>query len=166
MTGTGAGRATSVVFAEPGLSATIVPLDKPDPNRLAIDLTVAADARAGQHRHAREDAEIEPTVPRRRGRLIEDPRIGGLARKRVDVPAPAALEDQCLQALLAQLLRGPAAADARADDCDVNDRQVVAAWRSSAASIPSRAARPMRAMAPPTNGPASRRRPTSRMSAE
>src|SRR5262249_16614304 len=39
-----------VVFDEPGLSATVIPASKPDPNRLEIDLAVAAEARVGPHR--------------------------------------------------------------------------------------------------------------------
>ena len=50
LTGTGVGKATAVVFDEPGLDATIVPLEKPDANRLGVDLAVAADARVGLHR--------------------------------------------------------------------------------------------------------------------
>ncbi len=50
LTGTGVGMATTVVFAEPGLAATIVPPEKPDVNRLGIELTVGPDARVGLHR--------------------------------------------------------------------------------------------------------------------
>lgn len=50
LTGIGAGNATSIVFTEPGLSGTLVRAAKPDPNRLEVDLVVAADARVGIHR--------------------------------------------------------------------------------------------------------------------
>ncbi|SIO67681.1 WD domain-containing protein, G-beta repeat-containing protein [Singulisphaera sp. GP187] len=50
LTGTGVGNATSIVFVEPGLTGTIVRAAKPDPNRLEVDLVVAADARVGTHR--------------------------------------------------------------------------------------------------------------------
>ena len=50
LTGNGVGRATAVVFPEPGLTAEIVPAAKPDPNRLEVDLTIAPDARVGLHR--------------------------------------------------------------------------------------------------------------------
>jgi WD40 repeat protein len=50
LTGNGVGRATEVVFAEPGLTATIVSASKPDANRLDVDLTIAPDARVGLHR--------------------------------------------------------------------------------------------------------------------
>ena len=44
------GRATEVVFPEPGLTAKIVPAEKPAANRLDVDLSIAADARVGLHR--------------------------------------------------------------------------------------------------------------------
>jgi len=50
LTGEGVGRATEVVFDEPGLAAKIVPAEKPAPNRLDVDLSVAPDARVGPHR--------------------------------------------------------------------------------------------------------------------
>ena len=50
LTGNGVGRATEVVFPEPGLSASIVAAAKPYGNRLDVDLTIAADARVGLHR--------------------------------------------------------------------------------------------------------------------
>ena len=49
LTGNGVGRATAVLLPEPGLAATILPAAKPDPNRLEVDLTIAADARVGLH---------------------------------------------------------------------------------------------------------------------
>lgn len=50
LSGLGVGQATSVVFAEPGLSATLIPRAKPDPNAIDVELAVAADARVGAHR--------------------------------------------------------------------------------------------------------------------
>jgi len=50
LTGNGVGRAGEVFFDEPGLRGTPVPAAKPDPNRLEVDLSVAADARVGLHR--------------------------------------------------------------------------------------------------------------------
>lgn len=50
LTGNGVGRATQVVFAGGGLAGTIVPAAKTDPNKLLVDLTIAADATAGLHR--------------------------------------------------------------------------------------------------------------------
>jgi WD40 repeat protein len=49
LSGTGVGQSTAVLFAEPGLSATIVPAEKPEENRLHVDLAIAADARVGVH---------------------------------------------------------------------------------------------------------------------
>lgn len=49
LTGNGVGRADTVLFTEPGLTATILPAEKPDPNRLNLDLTIAPDARIGLH---------------------------------------------------------------------------------------------------------------------
>lgn len=50
LTGNGVGRAVSVLLGSDGLAGTIVPAGKPNPNRLDVDLTVAADARVGLHR--------------------------------------------------------------------------------------------------------------------
>jgi WD40 repeat protein len=50
LSGNGVGGATSVVFTEPGFDATLIPAQKPDPNRLDVDLAVAANARVGLHR--------------------------------------------------------------------------------------------------------------------
>jgi hypothetical protein len=50
LSGNSVGRATEVVFSEPGLTASIVKAEKPDPNRLEADLTIAPDARLGLHR--------------------------------------------------------------------------------------------------------------------
>lgn len=50
LSGNGAGLARQVVLFEPGLSAAIIPSEKPDPNRLDVDLTIADDARPGLHR--------------------------------------------------------------------------------------------------------------------
>lgn len=50
LSGNEVGRATALLFDEPGLTATIVPAAKPDPNRLEVDLAIAADARPGVHR--------------------------------------------------------------------------------------------------------------------
>ena len=49
LTGTGIGRAISVSFREPGLKATLVPSEKPDPNRSLVDLEIAPTARVGVH---------------------------------------------------------------------------------------------------------------------
>ncbi len=49
LTGTGVGRATEVTLSAPKVVATIVPAEKPDPNRLDVDLDVAADALPGTH---------------------------------------------------------------------------------------------------------------------
>ena len=49
LTGIGVGRATAVIIPEPGLSATILPPAKPDPNRAEVELTIAPDARPGLH---------------------------------------------------------------------------------------------------------------------
>ncbi|MGE3821462.1 MAG: c-type cytochrome domain-containing protein, partial [Isosphaeraceae bacterium] len=48
--GRGVGAATEVLLPEPGLTATIVPKAKPNPDSLEIDLEVASDARVGLHR--------------------------------------------------------------------------------------------------------------------
>lgn len=50
LSGLGVGQATSVVFAEPGLSATLIPRAKPNPNAVEVELSVAPDARIGIHR--------------------------------------------------------------------------------------------------------------------
>jgi hypothetical protein len=47
LTGIGVGRATAVLLPEPGVSATILPAKKPEPNRLDVELTIAPDARVG-----------------------------------------------------------------------------------------------------------------------
>jgi len=49
LSGVGVGQAVGVSFDDPGLGATIVPLPKPDPNRLDIDLTIAKSVAAGPH---------------------------------------------------------------------------------------------------------------------
>ena len=49
LTGQGVGRATHLVFREPGLVATILPAEKPDPNRAQVEMQVAPDARVGLH---------------------------------------------------------------------------------------------------------------------
>ncbi len=49
MTGTGVGRATTVIIPEAGLSATILTPAKPDPNRVEVELAIAPDARLGLH---------------------------------------------------------------------------------------------------------------------
>jgi hypothetical protein len=49
LTGNGVGRASSIIFREPGLSATIIPAAKPDADRAELDLRIAADARIGLH---------------------------------------------------------------------------------------------------------------------
>jgi WD40 repeat protein len=49
LTGYGVGRAVSVVFREPGLTASIVPSARPDRDRVEVDLSVASDARVGLH---------------------------------------------------------------------------------------------------------------------
>ena len=49
LTGTGVGRATAVIIPEAGLSATILPSAKPDPNRAEVELAIAPDARLGLH---------------------------------------------------------------------------------------------------------------------
>ncbi|WZP01000.1 c-type cytochrome domain-containing protein [Isosphaeraceae bacterium EP7] len=49
LTGNGVGRATSLIFAEPGLGGLIVPEEKPAPDRLTVDLDLASDARVGVH---------------------------------------------------------------------------------------------------------------------
>lgn len=48
--GNGIGQAYEVVFDDPGLAARIKPTDKPEPNRLDVELTVAQEARLGRHR--------------------------------------------------------------------------------------------------------------------
>lgn len=50
LTGSAVGRAVAVLLPEPGIAATIVPAAKPNPNRLEVDLAIAADARPGAHR--------------------------------------------------------------------------------------------------------------------
>jgi len=50
LSGEGVGRATAILAPGGGLAATIIPAAKPDPNRLEIDLAIAADARPGIHR--------------------------------------------------------------------------------------------------------------------
>ncbi|MBX6312933.1 MAG: PPC domain-containing protein, partial [Isosphaeraceae bacterium] len=50
LTGNGVGRAEAVVFPEPGVSATILPREKPDPNKLDIEVDIAPEARVGLHR--------------------------------------------------------------------------------------------------------------------
>ena len=50
LTGAGVGEAREVLIPEPGLSATIVPAAKPNPNQLVIDLAIAPGARPGLHR--------------------------------------------------------------------------------------------------------------------
>jgi hypothetical protein len=50
LNGNGVGSATAVILPEPGLSATFVASPKPKGNQLAIDLTIAPDARVGLHR--------------------------------------------------------------------------------------------------------------------
>jgi hypothetical protein len=49
LTGNGVGRADLVRFAEPTITASIVPAEKPDPNKLEVDLTIAPEARVGIH---------------------------------------------------------------------------------------------------------------------
>jgi WD40 repeat protein len=49
LTGNGVGLATSLIFSEPGLAATIVHDEKPSPDRLTVDLDLSADARVGIH---------------------------------------------------------------------------------------------------------------------
>ncbi|MFI5461086.1 MAG: c-type cytochrome domain-containing protein, partial [Isosphaerales bacterium] len=49
LTGESVGHATAVIIPEPGLSATMVPGKLAEKNRLEIDLTIAASARAGLH---------------------------------------------------------------------------------------------------------------------
>ena len=48
--GLGVGRADLVVIEEPGISATILPRDKPEADALDVALTIAPDARIGVHR--------------------------------------------------------------------------------------------------------------------
>src|SRR5579864_669015 len=50
LTGTGVGLANAVVFSDARLAATIVPAEKPDPNRLEVELDIAPDARVGLSR--------------------------------------------------------------------------------------------------------------------
>jgi WD40 repeat protein len=50
LSGNGVGRSDAVVFPEPGIEAAIVPREKPDPNALDVELTIAPDARVGTHR--------------------------------------------------------------------------------------------------------------------
>jgi WD40 repeat protein len=47
--GNGVGEADTVHFPEPGITARIVPLEKPDKNRLDLELTIAPEARVGAH---------------------------------------------------------------------------------------------------------------------
>ncbi|MHC5542338.1 PPC domain-containing protein, partial [Singulisphaera rosea] len=49
LSGLGVGRTTRLIFAEPGLSGTILPSAKPDPNRLEVDISIAPSARVGNH---------------------------------------------------------------------------------------------------------------------
>lgn len=49
LNGIGVGLATRLIFAEPGLSGALLPAAKPDPNRLEVELTIARDARVGNH---------------------------------------------------------------------------------------------------------------------
>ena len=49
LSGNGVGRANAVVFDDPSLSASILPSENPDPNRLQVELTIPPDARIGRH---------------------------------------------------------------------------------------------------------------------
>ena len=49
LSGTGVGRATAVILPEPGLTATILPASRPNPDRAEVELTIAPDARVGLH---------------------------------------------------------------------------------------------------------------------
>ncbi len=49
LTGTGVGRANAVIIPEAGISATILPSAKPNPNRAEVELAIAPDARPGLH---------------------------------------------------------------------------------------------------------------------
>ena len=50
LTGTAVGQAKVVAFLEPGIDATILKSENPEPNRLEVELRVAADASVGVHR--------------------------------------------------------------------------------------------------------------------
>ncbi|HEV3122749.1 MAG TPA: c-type cytochrome domain-containing protein, partial [Isosphaeraceae bacterium] len=50
LSGTSVGQASVVAFDDPGMKATIVAPEKPDANRLTVDLEIAADVRVGVHR--------------------------------------------------------------------------------------------------------------------
>lgn len=49
LTGNGVGQADRVRFPEPSIQARILPSEKPDPNRLEIEVAIAPDARVGVH---------------------------------------------------------------------------------------------------------------------
>ncbi|HZW29082.1 MAG TPA: hypothetical protein VFF52_00140, partial [Isosphaeraceae bacterium] len=49
LSGTGVGGTTAVILPEPGITATILPASRPDPNRAEVELTIARDARVGLH---------------------------------------------------------------------------------------------------------------------
>lgn len=50
LNGNGIGRADLVRFPEPGITATLVPPEKPNPNTIQVDLKIADNARVGVHR--------------------------------------------------------------------------------------------------------------------
>jgi hypothetical protein len=50
LSGNGVGRSDLVAFTEPGIRASILKAEKPDPNRLDVELEIAKDARVGVHR--------------------------------------------------------------------------------------------------------------------
>jgi WD40 repeat protein len=49
LSGNGVGEADTILFPEQGITAAIVRAEKPDKNRLDLDLTISPDARVGSH---------------------------------------------------------------------------------------------------------------------
>ena len=104
---------------------------------VGVDHRAAAHRGPGEDRHMLEDAQVEPAVPQFGGLLAEPPRVGVLAWifrgsiLALEVPTPAALEDQHAHAGLGQPARADRAAKAATDDDCVEIHRVALLQRGS-----------------------------------
>lgn len=125
LTGQGVGRAQEVFFLEPGLSAKVVPQEKPDPNRLLIDLAVPETARVGFHKlgvrtpegvtplqefAVFQEPELAETEPNEQANSLPTRKPGALLVGAIQTPGDFDLirfEVQREKALIVELVNGP-----------------------------------------------------------
>ncbi len=88
----------------------------------AVGQRTAADSGGLRDRHVLEEAHVEPAVVTLRFAVVVDPRIARLAWELLDFPAAAALEHQHAHPFFGKATRGDRAAEAAADDDDVERR--------------------------------------------